>query len=109
MLDLDNKGLSSNANHLDRQSVSRKSEPKHWEGLKPPQSIDYVTFKVNNIHEEREFTQSAVCTEYEKKPAGCILMCEGIEGCYEERFVKLKQKLSMHRYFRDPDPNRIPK
>ena len=36
-------------------------------------------------------------------------MCEGIEGCYEERFVKLKQKLSMHRYFRDPDPNRIPK
>ena len=73
MLDLDNKSLSSNANHLDRQSVSRKSEPKHWEGLK--QSIDYVTFKVNNIYEEREFTQSAVCTEDEKKNLQDVFWC----------------------------------
>ena len=108
MLDLDNKSLSSNVNHLDRQSLSRKSEPKHWEGLKHPQSIDYVTFKVNIMKKENSLSQRSV-PKMKKKPAGCILMCEGIEGCYEERFVKLKQKLSMHRYFRDPDPNRIPK
>ena len=60
------------------------------------------------MKKENSLSQRSV-PNMKKKPAGCILMCEGIEGCYEERFVKLKQKLSMYRYFRDPDPNRIPK